>query len=49
MPAFYTSGGLMLNEDILRKVFAYDDSASEARTPCIAKGWAAVRRGPYIT
>ena len=49
MPAIYTRGGLILNENILLKIFAFDDSASEARTPCIAKGWEAVRRGPYIT
>ena len=45
MPAIYTLGGDTLNENILLKIFAFDDSASDARTPCIAKGWESVRRG----
>ena len=36
MPAIYTRGGDTLNENILLKIFAFDDSASDARTPCIA-------------
>ena len=48
MPAIYTRGGHALNENILLKIFAFDDSASDARTPCIAKGWEAVRRGPPL-
>ena len=39
MPAIYTLGGDTLNENILLKIFAFDDSASDARTPCIARGW----------
>ena len=38
MPAIYTRGGHALNENILLKIFAFDDSASDARTPCIAVG-----------
>ena len=48
MPAIYTRGGDTLNENILLKIFAFDDSASDARTPCIARGWDAVRRGPPV-
>ena len=48
MPAIYTRGGDTLNENILLKIFAFDDSASDARTPCIARGWDAVRRGPPL-
>ena len=46
MPAIYTRGGDTLNENILLKIFAFDDSASDARTPCIAKEWEKLRRGP---
>ena len=49
MPAIYTRGGHALNENILLKIFAFDDSASDARTPCIAKGWEKVRRGRPLT
>ena len=48
MPAIYTRGGDTLNENILLKIFAFDDSASDARTPCIARGWDAVRRGAPV-
>ena len=48
MPAIYTLGGDTLNENILLKIFAFDDSASDARTPCIARGWEKVRRGPPL-
>ena len=48
MPAIYTRGGHALNENILLKIFAFDDSASDARTPCIAKGWEAVRTGSSL-
>ena len=45
MAAIRTKGGEVLNKYILAKIFAFDDSASDARTPCIAKGWESVRRG----
>ena len=46
MAEFRTDGGGVLNEDLVRKVFEYDDHAEEARAACIAKGWGDVRRGP---
>ena len=45
MAAIRTKGGEVLNKYILTKIFVFDDSASDARTPCIARGWDAVRRG----
>jgi hypothetical protein len=45
MAAIRTRGREVLNKYILAKIFAFDDSASDARTPCIARGWDAVRRG----
>ena len=48
MAAIRTKGGEVLNKYILAKIFAFDDSASDARTPCIARGWDAVRRGPPV-
>ena len=39
MAEFRTDGGGVLCEDLVRKVFEYDDHAEEARTACIAKGW----------
>ena len=44
MAEFRTDGGGVLNEDLVRKVFEYDDHAEEARAACIAKGWGDVRR-----
>ena len=48
MAAIRTKGGEVLNKYILTKIFVFDDSASDARTPCIARGWDAVRRGPPV-
>ena len=48
MAAIRTKGGEVLNKYILAKIFAFDDSASDARTPCIARGWEKVRRGPPL-
>ena len=48
MAAIRTKGGEVLNKYILAKIFVFDDSASDARTPCIAKGWESVRRGASL-